>query len=94
MDKNDNKNTRTGSFENTDTECGPDTKFEEWKNMHEFFTGTESDKQNNSRSPANPPDVTAPNWAASERAFFKKKISHEWGTDKINRDDEFREDSS
>ena len=49
------------------------TKFEEWKNMHEFFTNTESDKQNNSRSPANPPDVTEPNWAASERAFFKGK---------------------
>ena len=49
------------------------TKFEEWKNIHEFFTSTESDKQNNSRSPANPPDVTVPNWAASERAFFKGK---------------------
>ena len=64
------------------------TKFEERKNIHEFFTSTESDKQNNSRSPANPPEVTAPNWAASERAFFKKK------SNKINRDDEFREDSS
>ena len=55
--------------------------------MREFFTKTESDKQNNLRSPANPPDVTVPNWVASEGAFLTEKISNERETDKIDRND-------
>ena len=30
------------------------TKFEEWKNIHEFFTSTESDKQKQFEKPCKP----------------------------------------